>query len=312
MDINMQWRIEMYLAPSNKKPVHLVKHLHQVPEKKRVWPCIGDVKYDGVYAYGLMTVEGVKIYSRTGMEYFSLDHLKSEIAALIDTRNVLIFEVYHFIEKVNVISGWCRDQKAQHPGLFAIVHDLIPYNDFVEGVCTISYIERKTQLRKEINQYKHKLLLESESFYIRNEEEANTHFDKYTKRGEEGIIGRNPQGIWIAGKKNADAWKMKIELSYDLEVIGMEEGKGKYTGTLGVLLCRFRLFGKSDGELCVIRCSGMTDKQRDEWWLANHTDTVMDFSGTIVKVDAMCFTKNGLLREPRFKEVRADKVKADF
>jgi len=51
----------------------------------------------------------------------------------------------------------------------------------------------------------------------------------------------------------------------------------------------------------------MSDKQRNEWW--RNPSLII---GKIVKVDAMTFTSTGLLREPRFKEVREDKTEADF
>ena len=306
----------MYKPPENKKPVHLCKHLHKVPVKKRIFPCIGDVKYDGVYAYQILRKGDYRIFSRTGMQYKSLEHIELAGARLVASgieEQVLIFEVHHSDYPVNTISGHCRDTKEQFPELYGVVHDIIPYEDFIEGLCIILYIKRKRKALDVIKPEGYKVYKESLSFHIRDEEHAQMLFKQWTDADEEGIIGRDPNGIWIAGKKNELCWKIKIELSYDLRVTGVEEGNGKYKGMTGKLLCFFRLFGKKDGIECTVKCSGMSDKQRYLWWEHRFDNGhIDDIINKIVKVDAMTFTINGLLREPRFKEVREDKVEADF
>jgi DNA ligase-1 len=298
----------MYTPPMDKKPVMKVKHLHEIPDNKKVWPCIGSIKFDGVYAYQIIRPGDYRIFSRTGMQYTSLKHLEDSARENMSALGhcVLIFEVWHDSYPVNIISGKCRDQGEQHPELHAVLHDVIPYRDFVAGKCQIPY---KLRLRS-VKQVQAEYYRFAMNFELGNESEANRAFDTFVSEGHEGIIGRNPEGMWIAGhKKNADMWKKKIELSYDLEVVGMLEGKGKYTNTLGVLQCKFKTFGKPDGEDCIVECSGMTDAQRRAWWLPTSTETII---GKIVKVDAMTFSANGLLREPRFKEVREDKLEADI
>lgn len=302
--------MQKYQPPSNKKPIQKTRHLHQVPDSKKVWPCIGDLKIDGVFAYGICTKDDQRIFSATGMEYTSLHNLSYWLLDIWFKNKVdcvILFEVHKDGLTVNDISGSCRRKSIQFVGAQGMCHDVIPYDDFVEGICTVHYIDRKRNLQDMFDMQYYPPFSISEGFYIRNEEEATRLADKYINAGEEGIIGRNPLGIYQAGKRNENLWKIKQELSFDLLVVGLEEGKGKYKGTLGKLLCKFRLFGKEDGEICTIKCSGMTDKQRHAWW-ANPDDTV----NKIVKVDAMTYSKNGLLREPRFKEVREDKYKADF
>lgn len=299
-----------YVPPSNKKPVQLVKHLHKVPAGKRVWPAIGDLKVDGVYAYGLATEQDQRIFSRTGQEYTSLKRLSfwlADIRKHLEYDCVLIFEVYTPDWPVNRISGACRDTKKQYEEAIGLVHDIIPYDDFVAGICRTPYIERKRNLRDLFSMNYFPAFEMSEGFHIRDEEHAQHLAETYINAGEEGIIGRDPKGIWIAGKKNADLWKIKQELSYDLEVVDVLEGDGKYKGTTGKIVCKFRKFGKKSGEACFVTCSGMTDPQRHEWW--SNPDRIV---GKIVKVDAMTFTEYGVLREPRFKEIREDKFEADF
>ena len=57
----------------------------------------------------------------------------------------------------------------------------------------------------------------------------------------------------------------------------------------------------------------MSDDQRKLWWEYRFDNRhVNNIIGQIVKVDAMTLSAKGLLREPRFKEVRKDKLMADF
>lgn len=294
----------MYSPPLDKKPVQKTKHLHKIPEKKRIWPCIGSIKYDGVYAYQIIREGDYRIFSATGMQYKSLKHIEESGKTLEVQDVVLIFEVHNSDYAVNIISGKCRDESNQHPELYAVVHDVIPYDDFINGFCNIEYSLRElVALAIHGMHYMHPT-----SFMIRSEAHADELFLEYTAKGHEGIIGRNPDGYWYgAHKRNEDLWKKKIELSYDLEVTHVFKGAGKYSCTTGTIGCRFRVFGKDDGLLDTVLCSGMTDNQRNTWW-ADPSSII----GKIVKVDAMTFTKNGLLREPRFKEVRADILTPEF
>lgn len=305
--------------PANKKPVMKVKHLHKIPEKKKVWPVMMDEKIDGVYCYIVMrghdSTLDYRIFSMTGMEYLSMKHISKEFYHLLwhvhDCFNVsdkvVIFEAHVPGQPINVISGLCRDTKQQHPELLAMPHDLIPYEDFIAGRCVTPYKSRRSHADT-LADFSD-IVTRKPWWWCNDEDEANMYFYEITRdNGGEGVIGRNPQGIWLAGhRRNEDLWKKKIELSYDLLVTGVVQGAGKYAGTLGTLAARFRRFGNDKGEIITITFSGMTDAQRHEWW--NDPSKII---GQIVKVDAMTFTKDGLLREPRFKEVRMDKDEADF
>lgn len=114
----------------------------------------------------------------------------------------------------------------------------------------------------------------------------------------DGIILRDPAGPWVQGARDQYIIKVKPHLSLDLRVVGLEEGKGKYTGTLGKLLVEYK--GKRVG------VSGMTDAQRHEWW-QNPTAILHK----VVEVVAMSESTNGSLREPRFKGIRTDSVPED-
>jgi hypothetical protein len=115
-----------------KKPVHLVKNIHEVPVKKVKCTLLGSEKHDGVFTY---LRKGI-CYSRTGKPNVSGGHL-AELAEWIMPDHVVIGEFMTYDEDgvahpVNVINGnFSRHERC--PEAFLVVHDLIPVEDFDAG-----------------------------------------------------------------------------------------------------------------------------------------------------------------------------------
>ena len=90
--------------------------------------------------------------------------------------------------------------------------------------------------------------------------------------------------------------KWKPRRTIDLIVKGYEDGKGKYLGLVGNLICE-----TSEGyELCKV--SGMTDAQRIDISLYKKK-----YLGCVVEVEYQTVLCKGRLRHPRFKRFRDDK-----
>src|SRR5690606_20801028 len=118
--------------------------------------------------------------------------------------------------------------------------------------------------------------------------------------GYDGLILRDPKGTWTRGSGvTGEIIKLKPVLSFDLRVVGAEEGKGKHAGRLGAIVVEFQ--GKK------LRVgTGFSDAERKDWW-----ENGEDLIGQIAEIEAMDFSADGLLREPRFKGIRHDKLEAD-
>lgn len=80
--------------------------------------------------------------------------------------------------------------------------------------------------------------------------------------------------------------KVKPVETYDIAVIGFQEGKGRNKGRLGAFITAKGNVG-----------TGLTDADREK-----HYDL-----GTIIEVECMGLTPAGKFRHPRFKRVREDK-----
>jgi len=119
------------------------------------------------------------------------------------------------------------------------------------------------------------------------------------KGGYDGIIYRDPFGAWERGRgTGGELIKIKRKLSFDLQVSAVYEGLGKNAGRCGAIGVSFR--GQE------LRCNAGTDAEREQWF-ADPSSII----GKIVEVEAMDFSSEGLLREPRYKGIRHDKTEPD-
>lgn len=286
-----------YLWRDKKHLFQYALPLEKANPKKLRFPMYASEKFDGVFCAALQLPDGsVGIFSRTGERYTSMKHLEEVLRddLMLGNGEMLLFEAYCNDIPQSIISGWCRDQQNQHPQIMAMLHTYVQRNGWqcltkmdAESIGTVPSV----MYGPYVHLVRH-VLVESldEAKYL-----ANVVWDV----GGEGIVLNAIDAFYQPGKRNESMIKIKRVLSYDLEVVGVYEGKGKYAGTLGGLVCRWR-GGKT------IKVSGMSDDQRNEWY--RNPDRII---GRIVEVHAMDESSKGLLREPRFKVVRFDKVQAD-
>lgn len=111
--------------------------------------------------------------------------------------------------------------------------------------------------------------------------------------GYEGLVLRQGS-TWL---------KVKPAQSFDLLVLGVEEGKGKHKGRMGFLITKMGKVG-----------TGFTDKERADWWARREAVNPATFHGLplerlkiTIEIEAMQLTPDGKLRHPRFIRERFDK-----
>ena len=155
-----------------------------------------------------------------------------------------------------------------------IIFDIIPLKQFAFEQPTDNYSER-LKLLLDVKLLISKLCLSSLSvvpiFYSGTDiSMIETLAVKATNAGMEGIMINLDSKYQY--KRTGEILKYKKFNTIDLRVIGVTEGTGKYEGTLGALVCKYKDNLVSVG-------SGFTDAQRNNIWA--NIDKVVD---TIIEV----------------------------
>lgn len=252
------------------------------------------IKYDGCCGIIHIDEDGVafKVVTRTGVLIRSCDHILRWITANNNYRSSVLFvELWHPCMKFAEISGKVR-QHTPAPELLYKVWDVVPAKDYEAGVCNIQFKERYKQI--EDNTLRD---FRATCYYDSLDDFKSAARLLITKGPYDGLIAKDPNGTWKRGLgTDGESIKIKPPISFDLEVVGVTEGAGKHEGRIGSLLVRFR-----DGVTIGVG-TGLSDRDRlrDDW------------VGKIVEVEAMGYSSEGSLREPRLKGERFDKEQADF
>lgn len=284
--------------------------------QKIKFPALVQMKMDGMRFNAIVHNGTVEFRSRNGKELDLKGNLVDEFLALANGQAVvfdgelmvMFGNDYQFadrqtgngiLNKAN--KGTISDKEA------AMVHaslwDVIPYDDFVKGVCNVSYKTRWETVEQLVaNQSaKDKRIWSVYAKEVPNLDDANEEFQRLLADGYEGIILKDLNGKW-ENKRTKSQIKFKGELECDLRIIGIQMGTGKYEGMLGALLCE-----SEDRKIQVSVGSGFNDEHR-------RTITT-DVIGKVVavKYNARITNKQGeeSLFLPIFVEVRDDKDVAD-
>ncbi|WP_334166786.1 hypothetical protein [Achromobacter mucicolens] len=276
-------------------------------------------KHDGCNAIALVYPNGCdKILSRTGELVRSCQHvltaLRQRLAHLLAAGQAfaVLGEVWQPGTPQSTISGDFR-RHGPAPELQFVVFDIMAADSFTAGACSTPFEERFRRAATLFRGAHPKDTVQLCATYNPGTYGLPQRMaDELCKAsGYDGLILRDPSAGWVAGSgTTGEIIKVKPVMTLDLRVTGVEEGKGKYAGTLGALVCK--------GPKGPVKVSGMSDAQRDAWWKAALTvpygsQALDDYMpGRIIEVQCLGITPAGSLREPRFKGVRYDKENADF
>jgi len=281
------------------RPVHLVKNFFDVPERRRSTILLGSEKIDGVFMFARKGIG----YSRTGEKYLSLLRAAQLMNSILPD-HVVIAEWCTYDDggdrgPVNIISGNMRRNTEFTGSWTCHIHDVIPINDFDDGLCFKPFVERILRAGPLYNGLHIK---ENPQVVLCGEKAQVAFANNIISGGGEGAVFKEVDGIWIAGKKNHLQMKIKATCSYDLECIGIELGREgtKYEGKFGKLIYRW-----TDGR--TVSARGRISEAQGALYLADPTTC----TGKIFQVDGMCLTPDGMIREPVTIMERVDKKVAD-
>lgn len=264
-------------------------------------------KYDGCNCVAIKyanSVEHIKLFSRTGEEVLSADHIKEALAAApFAPIGVYLGEYWHpFIDQPTVSGMFRKQDGTQYDQPMLVVFDFVSIGEWEQGFSELTYLDRVGRLPATLSKIPECrapfFLAESQGFLVDQEMSPMEAARLMAEGGAyDGLILRKPSGTWTKGDRgtNGEIIKVKPTLTLDLRVLAVNEAKGEKTGRSVYTV----VVDLGDGKTQEVG-SGVPHDWRDVPHI-NH----------IVEIEAMSFSKYGLLREPRFKGIRHDKTEAD-
>ena len=269
---------------------------------KKKYPTLDDLpadeyimmpKYDGCLAIVVADDTG-HVLTRTGESITSIPHVLSDARAMLPGY-VIFGEAYKFGAPFKDISGAFR-RHAPQDDLILAAFDAVPVADWRAGKCDEPYKARLERLQRA------DWSTPGESIIVAPTGGLGSWrgFTNYLVSigGYDGAILRRADAGWHTGaSKNGEAIKVKPVQSLDLRAVDWFYGKGKHAGRAGGIVVEYRGVQTQVG-------TGFSDAERE-------TIASQGTRNQIAEVEFMELTKDGKLREPRFKGWRFDKDQPD-
>lgn len=267
------------------------------------------LKLDGVRCTALIDDE-IKFLTRQGKEIKGLKQITQGLEFLnlkgymVDGELIRInHDGLSSKDNFKETSGLVNSKSDNKEGLEFVVFDIVSLEDYKKQENNETYEVRLQRLNELIipNNFVRKVPCYG---VTESPEEVYEKLNEVTAEDEEGLMLNLVSGVYRFGKRSAELLKVKAMDTCDIECIAIEEGEGKYAGTLGKIVCNYKGYELRVG-------SGFTDEQRAYYW-RNPWIIV----GSIVEIQYFEETTNDKgevsLRFPVFKQIRNDKNEESY
>ena len=208
----------------------------------------------------------IKFLSRQGKEITGLKQIETMLkdmrlqgymldGELVKINKEGLSSEENFKETMSIVGSKSSNKK----GLEFLVFDIIPLDDYNKRKCDLTYEERKEFLMTKINIGNQFVKLVPFLGITDSVDKIQEVLSDVEARGFEGLMLNTLSGLYKFGKRSNDLLKVKSFNTCDIYCTGVEEGTGKYAGTLGAIICDYKGYQLRVG-------SGFTDEQRDYYW----------------------------------------------
>lgn len=260
-------------------------------------------KLDGIRCVALVTPDSARLFTRQGQRIEGLLGVEAELIS----EALRLNEPFMLDGELLVANRTGIPSKDQYKATIMIVRrdgiktgitynvfDILDYDDFINRECEVPYVERRGRLNSMFRTSKHIRVLPV--LYRGSDTAKITEFLNAQRRlGHEGVMINISEAPYQFTRTNA-LLKVKVMQDADLLVTDVQEGAGKYKGTLGALIVDYKGSPVGVG-------SGLDDDTRFEVW--QHKDK---YIGRVAKIQYFEEThgEDGLpsIRFPVFLEFR--------
>lgn len=286
--------------------------------KNLTFPCYSQPKMDGLYVDIVVDDNSkVTVYTRSGQDvtHYLCPNLKYRLEAttssIVFQGEVLVLkdkETGEYLDR-KTGNGYLNGFEIDTDYIVFVVWDCIEYEvwSVAGGVDKTPYSERLNNLTEVIENLGYSSLKLIDTVVCTSSKDIIDHFKSVREQGEEGTVIKSLTGVWKSGTSK-DQIKCKVVFDCELKVVDLKEGKGKYEGSLGALLCQ-----SIDGMIEVSVGSGFTDAQRQQFF--DNPELILNRIVTVRANDVVNDVNDDReiysLFLPRFVEIRNDKDQAD-
>jgi len=268
-----------------------------------------EVKLDGVRVLAVVTATGTTLYSRNGRVFENFPHIQEAI----ESNRRAFGLTFPFVLDGEVVGESFqklmrqahRKGNANTVNMVYHIFDVLPLSAFEEGHYNMQQSRRLEQLERARDTLQSTDCLRVMDGLAVDLDTAagQDQLRRYSRdavdNGFEGVMIKDLDAPYQC--KRSSSWmKWKPVQSFDLTIVGFEEGTGRNLGRLGAFVCE----GEDNGRTIHVNVGGgFSDSDRDEFWARRNQ--LRDF---VVEVEADAVTQNQdgswSLRFPRFLRFR--------
>jgi len=263
------------------------------------WPAIGQPKLDGIRCLARLDSDGnISLTSRKNKPFPGMDHIRDELATRLKDLSksvgdpfpndiVIDGELYADPNELTFqqVTGLVRrDNKKpedieNEKKLKLNVYDSINVNDL-----EMDFIDRHDLVSNNLRGMDSITIVENTP--LADPDAVDPIHDQFVREGYEGLIIRNIKGPYKLNGRSKHLQKYKSFQDDEYEIVGYEEGKGNYEGTV-IWVCE-----TPEGKRFKIKPNG-THEQRSTWF-----DNADSYIGHRITVRFFELTDDGIPRFP--------------
>lgn len=207
------------IKDTSKHPTYFPMLATEFSNKIEKYPCYAQPKLDGIRCIIFKYNNQIIFQSRNNTIFQSFPHLSMELNVLFLKNPNLILDGELYCHELGFQKITSIVRKKDHPELSKIqyhIYDLIDSNK--------TYEERYQQLKEFITSSISLFLVNTT--FIKSKKEMNDLHQFFVNKGYEGIMLRNPLGLYKQQIRSKDLIKYKLFKDADYIIVGHHEGTG--------------------------------------------------------------------------------------
>lgn len=229
-------------------PLPMLAHKFKDRSAALRYPCYVQPKLDGAR----MLYDGPKGWSRQGKLYIAdvIAHLQFDTGGLVLDGECMLPQHEHTFQ--TSMSAIKKFQPALSPQLHYHIFDIVdPADTFEVRLGKLTELFQAGNIPENVHMV---------GTYLCNDEaEVTGWLAKALKKGYEGLILRNIDGLYAVGQRSVDLQKLKLFLDSEFEITACVDGNGREAGAI-IYVCQ-----TAEGNEFSVRPEGSVDSRKVLW-----------------------------------------------